>query len=102
MLAQLGFEVTLASWFGTADAAAMAVTDQNSPARVQRRAGMSVRVEDADNDGKAATVPMMATTLKGFGHALAATRAHVARVVFCTGFAPWVHDRSSRVHRAVT
>jgi len=27
-------------------------------------------------------VPMMATTLEEFGHALAATRAHVARVVF--------------------
>ena len=53
MLAQLGAEVTPASWFGTADAAAMAVTDGNSPARVQRRAGISVRVEDADNDGKA-------------------------------------------------
>ena len=47
VLTQLGAEVTPASQFGTADAAAMAVTDGNSPARVQRRAGISVRVEDA-------------------------------------------------------
>ena len=36
----------------------------------------------ATTTARPATVPMMATTLEGFGHALAATRAHVARVVF--------------------
>jgi len=36
----------------------------------------------ATTTARPATVPMMATTLEGFGHALAATRAHVARVMF--------------------
>ena len=103
MLAQLGTEITSASWFGTADAAAMAVTDGNSPARVQRRAGISVRVEDADNDGKASDgaddgddCGRIWTCARGDA------RACRPRGIFCNGFAPWVHDRASRVHRAVT
>ena len=47
MLAQPGAEITSASWFGTADAAATAVTDGNSPARLKGCAGISARVEDA-------------------------------------------------------
>eukprot|EP00959_Pyramimonas_sp_CCMP1952_P354500 7426241-Pyramimonas_sp.AAC.1 len=35
----------------------------------------------ATTTARPATVPMMATTLEGYGYALAATRAHVARVV---------------------
>ena len=36
----------------------------------------------ATTTARPATAPMMATTVEGFGLALAATRAHVARVVF--------------------
>ena len=131
MLAQLGAEITSASWFGTADAAAMAVTDGNFPARLKGCAGISVRLEDApgglislrwpqgrkpegglgravtgddgDNDGKASDGAddgddsgRIWTCARGDA------RACRPRNVFGAGFAPWVHDRASRLHRAVT
>ena len=47
MLAQPGAEITSASWFGTGDAAAMAVTDGKCLARLKGCAGISARAEDA-------------------------------------------------------
>ena len=52
MLAQPGTEITSTSWFGIADAAAMAVTDGKCLARLKGCAGISARAEDAPGGPK--------------------------------------------------
>ena len=67
---------------------------------MKRRA---VTGDDGDNDGKASDGAddgddsgRIWTCARGDA------RACRPRGIFGTGFAPWVHDRASRVHRAVT
>ena len=83
-------------WFGRA----RWHDDVDNGGDVMRRARAAAMM--TTTTARPATVLMTATTLEGFRHALAATRACDPRIVFCTGFAPWAHDRASRVHRAVT
>ena len=65
--------------------------------------GRAVTGDDGDNDGKASDGAddgddsgRIWTCARGDA------RACRPRNVFGTGFAPWVHDRASRLHRAVT
>ena len=65
--------------------------------------GRAVTGDDGDNDGKASDGAddgddsgRIWTCARGDA------RACRPRGIFCTGFAPWVHDRASRLHRAVT